>query len=108
VRYDVEVGLQADISRTLDALAATTRRFQLGTGGEKGSPRLSVTCPDRSDRGRVDGNFRVGRRGQTDGRAGETCWRSPGGRGRAPVWFPRRAVCLVLAARFDLGPGRAR
>ncbi len=35
-RYDVEVGVQADISRTLDALAAaTTRRFQLGTSGEK-------------------------------------------------------------------------
>jgi len=34
--YDVEVGLQADISRTLDALAAaTTRRFQPGAGGEK-------------------------------------------------------------------------
>jgi acetolactate synthase-1/2/3 large subunit len=34
--YDVEVGVQADISWTLDALAeATTRRFQLGTSGEK-------------------------------------------------------------------------
>jgi acetolactate synthase-1/2/3 large subunit len=34
--YDVEVGVQADISRTLDALAAaTTRRFQPGESGEK-------------------------------------------------------------------------
>ena len=34
--YDVEVGVQADISRTLDALAAaTTRRFELGASGEK-------------------------------------------------------------------------
>jgi acetolactate synthase-1/2/3 large subunit len=34
--YDVEVGVQADIGRTLDALAeATTRRFQLGASGEK-------------------------------------------------------------------------
>jgi acetolactate synthase-1/2/3 large subunit len=34
--YDVEVGVQADISRTLDTLAAaTTRRFQLGDSGEK-------------------------------------------------------------------------
>ena len=34
--YDVEVGLQADISRTLDALAAaTTRRFGPGAGGER-------------------------------------------------------------------------
>jgi acetolactate synthase-1/2/3 large subunit len=34
--YDVEVGVQADISRTLDALAgATTRRFELGASGER-------------------------------------------------------------------------
>ena len=34
--YDVEVGVQADISRTLDTLAAaTTRRFQPGEIGEK-------------------------------------------------------------------------
>jgi acetolactate synthase-1/2/3 large subunit len=34
--YDVEVGVQADISRTLDALAAaTTRRFKPGASGEK-------------------------------------------------------------------------
>ena len=34
--YDVEVGVQADISRTLDTLAAaTTRRFQPGASGEK-------------------------------------------------------------------------
>jgi acetolactate synthase-1/2/3 large subunit len=34
--YDVEVGVQADISRTLDALAgATTRRFELGASDKK-------------------------------------------------------------------------
>jgi acetolactate synthase-1/2/3 large subunit len=34
--YDVEVGVQADISRTLDTLAAaTTRRFRPGESGEK-------------------------------------------------------------------------
>jgi acetolactate synthase-1/2/3 large subunit len=34
--YDVEVGVQADLSRTLDALAAaTTRRFQPGGSGER-------------------------------------------------------------------------
>jgi acetolactate synthase-1/2/3 large subunit len=34
--YDVEVGVQADLSRTLDALSdATTRRFALGSSGEK-------------------------------------------------------------------------
>ncbi|HWE68328.1 MAG TPA: acetolactate synthase large subunit [Acidimicrobiales bacterium] len=34
--YDVDVGVQADISRTLDTLAeATTRRFELGASGEK-------------------------------------------------------------------------
>jgi acetolactate synthase I/II/III large subunit len=34
--YDVEVGVQGDISRTLDALAgATTRLFELGASGEK-------------------------------------------------------------------------
>jgi acetolactate synthase I/II/III large subunit len=34
--YDVEVGLQADISRTLEALAvATTSRFHLGASGKK-------------------------------------------------------------------------
>jgi acetolactate synthase-1/2/3 large subunit len=34
--YDVEVGIQADISSTLDALAAaTTRRWQPGASGEK-------------------------------------------------------------------------
>jgi acetolactate synthase-1/2/3 large subunit len=34
--YDVEVGVQADLSRTLDALAAaTTRRFALGSSGEE-------------------------------------------------------------------------
>ena len=35
-RYDVEVGIQADIGSTLDALGeATTRRFAQGTRGEK-------------------------------------------------------------------------
>ena len=35
-RYDVEVGIQADIGRTLDALAAATaRRFDRGKSGEK-------------------------------------------------------------------------
>jgi len=34
--YDVEVGVQADLSRTLDALAAaTTRRFAMGPSGER-------------------------------------------------------------------------
>ncbi len=34
--YDVEVGVQADIGRTLDALAgATSRRFQPGASGER-------------------------------------------------------------------------
>ena len=34
--YNVEVGVQADISRTLDALAAaTSRRFELGPSGQK-------------------------------------------------------------------------
>jgi acetolactate synthase I/II/III large subunit len=34
--YDVEVGVQADLRRTLDALAsATTRKFELGESGEK-------------------------------------------------------------------------
>jgi len=36
VHYDVEVGVQADMSRTLDALAAaTTRKWALGESGEK-------------------------------------------------------------------------
>ena len=57
--YDVEVGVQADISRTLDALAsATTHRFELGASGEKirrlladelrSSPR--ERCPRWSER----------------------------------------------------------
>ncbi|MBO0682532.1 MAG: acetolactate synthase large subunit [Candidatus Dormibacteraeota bacterium] len=34
--YDVEVGIQADLSRTLDALAAaTSRRFQPGASGDR-------------------------------------------------------------------------
>ncbi len=36
VHYDVQVGIQADIGRTLDALGqATTRRFDQGASGEK-------------------------------------------------------------------------
>jgi acetolactate synthase I/II/III large subunit len=36
VHYDVDVGVQADIRRTLDARAsATTRKFELGESGEK-------------------------------------------------------------------------
>ncbi len=36
LHYDVEVGVQADIGRTLDALAAaTTTRFHLGASGER-------------------------------------------------------------------------
>ena len=42
VHYDVEVGVQADISRTLNALAgATTRKFELGESGEKIRPLLA-------------------------------------------------------------------
>ena len=55
-RYNVEVGVQADISRTLDALAAaTTRRFQLGTSGEKIRRLLAAELA----RGGTDDSFPV-------------------------------------------------
>jgi len=54
VHYDVEVGVQADISRTLDALAsATTRRFQLGASGEK----IRRLLADELALGAADGTF---------------------------------------------------
>lgn len=52
--YDVEVGVQADLSRTLDALAAaTTRRFELGASGEK----IRRLLADELARGSVDDSF---------------------------------------------------
>jgi len=52
--YDVEVGVQADISRTLDALgAATTSRFHLGASDEKIRRLLS----DELAQGAVDDSF---------------------------------------------------
>ena len=52
--YDVEVGVQADISRTLDALAAaTTRRFALGASGEK----IRRLLADELARGGADDSF---------------------------------------------------
>jgi acetolactate synthase-1/2/3 large subunit len=52
--YDVEVGVQADISRTLDALAgATTRRFELGASGE----RIRQLLADELGRGAADDSF---------------------------------------------------
>ena len=52
--YDVEVGVQADISRTLDALAlATGRRFELGTSGEK----IRRLLADDISRGADDDSF---------------------------------------------------
>jgi acetolactate synthase-1/2/3 large subunit len=52
--YDVEVGVQADISRTLDALAAATgRRFELGASGEK----IRSLLADELSRGAVDDSF---------------------------------------------------
>jgi acetolactate synthase-1/2/3 large subunit len=52
--YDVEVGVQADISRTLDALAsATTHRFQLGASGEK----IRRLLADELALGAADGTF---------------------------------------------------
>jgi acetolactate synthase-1/2/3 large subunit len=52
--YDVEVGVQADISRTLDVLAgATTRHFGLGTSGEK----IRRLLADELDRGAADDSF---------------------------------------------------
>lgn len=52
--YDVEVGVQADISRTLDALAAATgRRFEVGASGEK----IRNLLADELSRGAVDDSF---------------------------------------------------
>jgi acetolactate synthase-1/2/3 large subunit len=52
--YDVEVGVQADIGRTLDALAAaTTRRFELGASGEK----IRRLLADELARGAADDSF---------------------------------------------------
>jgi acetolactate synthase-1/2/3 large subunit len=52
--YDVEVGVQADISRTLEALAAaTTRRFELGASGEK----IRQLLADELARGAADDSF---------------------------------------------------
>jgi acetolactate synthase I/II/III large subunit len=52
--YDVEVGVQADISRTLDALgAATTSRFRMGASGE----RIRRLLADDLFRGAADDSF---------------------------------------------------
>jgi acetolactate synthase-1/2/3 large subunit len=52
--YDVEVGVQADISRTLDALsAATTARFHVGASGE----RIRRLLADELARGASDDSF---------------------------------------------------
>jgi acetolactate synthase-1/2/3 large subunit len=52
--YDVEVGVQADISRTLDALAAaTTTRFHVGASGEK----IRRLLADDLARGAADDSF---------------------------------------------------
>jgi acetolactate synthase-1/2/3 large subunit len=52
--YDVEVGVQADIGRTLDALAAaTTTRFHLGASGE----RIRRLLADELARGAADESF---------------------------------------------------
>jgi acetolactate synthase-1/2/3 large subunit len=52
--YDVEVGVQADISGTLDALAAaTTTRFHQGTSGEK----IRRLLADDLARGSADDSF---------------------------------------------------
>jgi acetolactate synthase I/II/III large subunit len=52
--YDVEVGVQADIGATLDALAAaTTGRWQPGTGGEKIRALLAAELA----RGAADDSF---------------------------------------------------
>jgi acetolactate synthase-1/2/3 large subunit len=54
VHYDVEVGIQAEIGRTLDALAAaTTRRFEQGTRGEK----IRRLLADELARGAADDSF---------------------------------------------------
>jgi acetolactate synthase I/II/III large subunit len=52
--YDVEVGVQADISATLDALAAaTTRRWQPGASGKK----IRTLLADELARGAADDSF---------------------------------------------------
>jgi acetolactate synthase-1/2/3 large subunit len=52
--YDVEVGIQADIGQTLDALAgATTRRFEQGTSGEN----IRRLLTDELARGAADDSF---------------------------------------------------
>jgi acetolactate synthase I/II/III large subunit len=52
--YDVDVGIQADIGRTLDALAAaTTRRFEQGARGEK----IRQLLADELARGAADDSF---------------------------------------------------
>ena len=52
--YDVEVGVQADLSRTLDALAARhTRRFAMGPSGEK----IRRLLADELARGGADDSF---------------------------------------------------
>ena len=52
--YDVEVGVQADLSRTLDALAAATnRRFTPGTTGA----RIRRLLADELARGAADDSF---------------------------------------------------
>jgi len=54
--YNVEVGVQADISATLDALAAaTSRRWQPGEGGEK----IRALLADELARGAGDDSFPV-------------------------------------------------
>jgi acetolactate synthase I/II/III large subunit len=52
--YDVEVGVQADLRRTLDALAsATTRKFELGESGEK----IRHLLQEELSLGAEDGSF---------------------------------------------------
>jgi acetolactate synthase I/II/III large subunit len=52
--YDVEVGVQADIGRTLDALAdATTTRFHVGASGK----RIRRLLADELARGAADDSF---------------------------------------------------
>ena len=54
LHYDVEVGVQGDIGRTLDALAAaTTTRFHLGASGE----RIRRFLADDLARGAADDSF---------------------------------------------------
>ena len=54
--YDVEVGVQADLSATLDALAAaTTRRWQPGASGEK----IRALLAGELARGAADDSFPV-------------------------------------------------